>query len=206
MLIVGLTGSIAMGKSVAAGLLRRRRLPVHDADAAVHDLIGRGGAAVARVAAEFPGCVRDGAVDRQELGRRVFADTAALRRLEAILHPMARAACVAFVAAAARRRCRVVVLDIPLLFETGAEKRVDAVLVVSAPGWLQRRRALGRPGMTAAKLDAILARQVPDREKRRRADRVVTSSLGVAATSRGLAAALRDIAGRRARRWKPGWR
>ena len=92
MLIVGLTGSIAMGKSVAAGLLRRRRLPVHDADAAVHDLIGRGGAAVARVAAEVPGCVRDGAVDRQELGRRVFADTAALRRLEAILHPMARAA------------------------------------------------------------------------------------------------------------------
>jgi dephospho-CoA kinase len=119
---------------------------------------------------------------------------------------MARAACVAFVAAAARRRCRVVVLDIPLLFETGAERRVDAVLVVSAPGWLQRRRALGRPGMTAAKLDAILARQVPDRDKRRRADRVVTSSLGVAATSRGLAAALRDIAGRRARRWKPGWR
>lgn len=206
MLIVGLTGSIAMGKSVAAGLLRRRRLPVHDADAAVHALIGPGGSAVARVAAEFPGCLRNGAIDRQELGRRVFGDDMALRRLEAILHPLARKASAAFVAAAARRRCRVVVLDVPLLFETGAERRVDAVIVVSAPGWLQRRRALRRTGMTDAKLDAILARQVPDRMKRRRADHVVTSALGVAVTRRALAAALRDVTGRHARRWKPGWR
>lgn len=206
MLIVGLTGSIAMGKSVAAGLLRRRRVPVHDADAAVHALIGPGGPAVMRVAAAFPGCLRNGAIDRQELGRRVFGDAAALRRLEAILHPLARKASAVFVAAAARRRSPVVVLDVPLLFETGAERRVDAVIVVSAPGWLQRCRALRRPGMTDAKLDAILARQVPDRDKRRRADRVVTSALGVAVTRRALAAALRDIAGRHARRWKPGWR
>lgn len=206
MMIVGLTGSIAMGKSVAAGLLRRRRLPVHDADAAVHALIGPGGSAVARVAAEFPGCLRNGAIDRQELGRRVFGDDMALRRLEAILHPLARKASAAFVAAAARRRCRVVVLDVPLLFETGAERRVDAVIVVSAPDWLQRRRALRRTGMTDAKLDAILARQVPDRMKRRRADHVVTSALGVAVTRRALAAALRDVTGRHARRWKPGWR
>jgi dephospho-CoA kinase len=203
MLIVGLTGSIAMGKTVAARLLRRRRIPVHDADASIHALTGKGGAAVAAVAAAFPGCVRDGVVDRQELGRRVFGDPAALRRLEAILHPLARRAARDFVAAAARRRRPLVVLDIPLLYETGAERRLDAVVVVSAPAWLQRQRALRRPGMTPEKLDAILARQMPDRVKRRRADRVVPSSLGLAVTGRALAAALRGL---RARRWRPGWR
>jgi dephospho-CoA kinase len=207
MLIVGLTGSIAMGKSVVARLLRRRRVAVHDADATIHGLTGPGGAAVAAVAAAFPGSTRDGAVDRQELGRRVFGDPAALRRLEAILHPLARRAARDFVAAAARRRCAFVVLDIPLLYETGAARRLDAVLVVSAPAWLQRARALRRPGMTAAKLDAILARQVPDAVKRRRADRVLASSLGIAHTGRALASALRGLRGaaRRPPRWRPGW-
>ena len=206
MLIVGLTGSIAMGKSVAARLLRRRRVAVHDADAAVHRLIGVGGSAVGAVGAAFPGSVRDGAVDRQALGRLVFSDAKALSRLEAILHPLARGAARDFIAVAARRRCRLVVLDIPLLFETSAEKSVDAVFVVSAPGWLQRSRALRRPGMTPEKLDAILARQVPDAVKRRRADHVLPSGRGFAATDRALCAALRALGTQRGRSWKPGWR
>jgi len=204
-LILGLTGSIAMGKSVAAGLLRRRRIAVHDADAAVHALLAQGGAAVPLVAATFPGCVKDGAVDRDALGARVFGDQPALRRLEAIVHPLARARAAAFVAAAARRRAKLVVLDIPLLYETGAETRLDAVLVVSAPAWLQRARALRRPGMTAKRLAAILAVQTPDAEKRRRADAVVSSAQGVARTRRDLARALGRLARRAPRRWKPGW-
>jgi len=203
MLIVGLTGSIAMGKTVAARLLRRRRIPVHDADACIHALTGKGGAAVAAIAAAFPQSVRDGVVDRQALGRHVFGDPSALKRLEAILHPLARRAARDFVAAAARRRRPMVVLDIPLLYETGAERRLDAVIVVSAPAWLQRQRALRRPGMTPERFAAILKRQVPDRVKRRRADRFVPSSLGLAVTGRALAAALRGL---RAHRWRPGWR
>ena len=207
MLIVGLTGSIAMGKSVAARLLRRRRgIAVHDSDAAVHALIGPGGAAVSAVGVAFPGSVRDGAVDRQALGRMVFGDRAALGRLEAILHPLARRSARDFIARAARRRCRMVVLDIPLLFETGAEDSVDAILVVSAPGWLQRQRALRRPGMTTDKLDAILARQTPDLVKRRRADHVLPSGQGLRATGRALGIALGAMAQRQGRSWKPGWR
>ncbi len=206
MLILGLTGSIAMGKSVAARLLRRRRIPVHDADAAVHGLLARGGAAVPAVAAAFPGTVMDGAVDRRLLGARVFGDPPALRRLEAILHPLARRSAARFCAAAARRRAPVVVLDVPLLFETRAEARVDAVIVVSAPAWLQRARALRRSGMTRERLAAILALQLPDADKRRRADSVVSSAQGVAATGRGLARALERLARRGGRRrWKPGW-
>jgi dephospho-CoA kinase len=206
MLILGLTGSIAMGKSAAARLLKRRGVPVHDADAAVHAALAPGGVAVGAVDTAFPGCRRNGGIDRQILGRMVFDDTSALRRLEAILHPLARRATIGFLAAAARRRCPIVVLDIPLLFEIGADRQVDAVLVISAPGWLQRSRALRRPGMTPAKLAAILARQMPDVEKRRRADHVVTSALGLAPTGRGLAASLRLLASQRPRRWKPGWR
>jgi dephospho-CoA kinase len=205
MLILGLTGSIAMGKSVTARLLRCRRIPVYDADAAVHALLARGGAAVPLVAAEFPACVKDGAVDRKALGARVFGDTPALRRLEAILHPLARRRAAAFVAAAARRRARLVVLDIPLLYETGAQERLDAVLVVSAPAWLQRARALGRPGMTQERLAAVLALQTPDRVKRRRADAVITSAQGVARTHRELGRALASLRCRAPRRWKPGW-
>jgi dephospho-CoA kinase len=195
-----------MGKSAAARLLKRRGIPVHDSDAAVHAALSPGGAAVVAVAAAFPESRRGDGIDRQVLGRLVFGDTPALRRLEAILHPLARQATIRFLAASARRRCRIVVLDIPLLFEIGADRQVDAVLVVSAPGWLQRSRALRRPGMTPDKFASILARQVPDLVKRRRADHVVTTALGFAPTGRGLAATLRALATRRPRRWKPGWR
>ena len=204
MLILGLTGGIAMGKSVAARLLRGLGVPVHDADAAVHRALARGGAAVASVGEHFPGSVRDGAVDRAALGARVFGDPAALARLERILHPLARESARRFLAASSRRRARAVVLDIPLLFETGAAARLDGVIVVSAPSWLQRARALRRPGMTPAKLAAILARQAPDALKRRRADAVVTSALGLARTRRDLARALRRLGIRRARAWRPG--
>ncbi|NBC96970.1 MAG: dephospho-CoA kinase, partial [Deinococcus-Thermus bacterium] len=174
MIVLGLTGSIAMGKSTAAAMLRRIGVPVHDSDAAVHALTGPGGAAVPAIAAAFPGTVTatatGAAVDRRALGARVFGDPAALARLEAILHPLVRARSHAFLCRQARHRMPVVVLDIPLLFETGAEARCDRVLVVSAPAFLQRARVLARPGMTEAKLAGILARQMPDAEKRRLAD------------------------------------
>jgi len=203
-LILGLTGGIAMGKSIAARLLRDLGIPVHDADAAVHRLLAPGGAAVAAIGAAFPGVVRDGAVDRAALAKRVFGDRAALVRLEAIVHPLARRSAADFLAAAARRGARIVVLDIPLLFETGAEARLDGVVVVTAPAWLQRMRALRRPGMDAGRLEAILARQTPDAEKRRRADAVAVSSLGMARTRRDLARALRRLGARRGRAWRPG--
>jgi dephospho-CoA kinase len=205
MLIVGLTGSIGMGKSTAARQLRLLGIPVHDADAAVHRLLIRGGAAVAPIAAQFPGVVRDGIVDRAALGARVFGNRAALARLEAIVHPLVRRSSCAFVAAQARRRARLVVLDIPLLFETGAERRLDAVLVVTAPAWLQRARVLRRADMTEAKLAGILARQTPDALKRRRADAVVSSAHGIARTHRALARVLRRLGRQAARVWRPGW-
>jgi dephospho-CoA kinase len=178
MVVLGLTGSIGMGKSTAARMLRCARVPVCDSDAIVHTLLARGGAAVAAIGREFPGVVRDGAVDRQALGAAVFGRPAALERLEAIVHPRVRQAQDAFLRQARRRRAPVAVLDIPLLFETGAEARVDAVVVVSAPAVVQRARVLARPGMTAQKLAAILARQMPDGEKCRRADFVVETGGG----------------------------
>lgn len=186
MKILGLTGSIGMGKSTAAAMLRRLGVPVHDADATVHRLLGRGGAAVAAVDGAFPGVVRDGAVDRQELGRRVFGQPAELRRLEAILHPLVRRAETEFLKRHRRRGTRLVVLDIPLLFETGGERRCDAVAVVSCPAFLQAQRVLRRPGMSAAKLAAIRAQQMPDREKRRRARFVLPSGAGKVPVLRGL--------------------
>jgi dephospho-CoA kinase len=177
MVILGLTGSIGMGKSTAAGMFRLLGIPVHDADATVHALLARGGAAVPAVEASFPGVVRAGAVERPLLGARVFGDRQALRRLEAILHPLVRQSSTAFLRQAARRQEPLVVLDIPLLFETGGERLCDAVVVVSAPVFLQRQRVLRRPGMTAARLEAIMAQQITDREKRRRADYVVNTGL-----------------------------
>ena len=203
MIVLGLTGSIGMGKTTAAGMLRRLGCPVHDSDAAVHALLGRGGAAVPAVAAAFPGTVRDGAVDRAALGARVFGDTEALRRLEAIIHPAVRASQARFLAACARRGVRIAVLDIPLLFESGAEVRVDAVAVVSAPRQVQRARVMARPGMTEAKFRSILARQMPDAEKRRRADFVVPTGLGRAATLKALRRIVTILAGRRGRSWPP---
>jgi len=173
MIVVGLTGSIGMGKSNAAHVLRRLGVPVHDADGAVHALMGPGGRAVRKVAEIFPQALADNRIDRKVLGDLVFGDTPALRRLEAIIHPLVRQSSAAFLAAARRGRARLAVLDIPLLYESGGERSVDAVIVVSAPRQIQRQRVMGRPGMTEEKFRAILARQVPDAEKRRRADYVV---------------------------------
>jgi len=192
-IVLGLTGSIGMGKSTAAAMLRRLGCPVHDADAAVHRLYGVGGAAVAPIAAAFPQAVVDGAVDRAVLSRLVLGDAEALKRLEAIVHPLARADADAFLAEARARGCPLAVLDIPLLFETGGEHRVDKVLVVSAPPEVQRARVLARPGMSPEKLDAILARQLPDAEKRRRADFVVETGQGKRPTLRALAALVRML-------------
>ena len=193
MRVLGLTGSIGMGKTTAAGMLRRMGCDVCDSDAVVHRLFARGGAGAAAVAKLFPDCLKDGAVDRGKLGARVFGEPAALRRLEAAIHPLVQAAQRRFLAQARRRGSKVAVLDIPLLYETKAERRVDAVLVVSCPGFLQRRRVLARPGMNADKLRAVLARQTPDAEKRRRADVVIPSGLGRGVTWRALRRALRRL-------------
>jgi dephospho-CoA kinase len=199
MIVLGLTGSIGMGKSTAAAMLRRLGVPVHDADAAVHRLLGPGGAAVGRVAAEFPGSEvtdeRTGKtrVDRAALGRLVFADPVALRRLEAILHPLVRAEECRFRRRMAARRHPLVVLDIPLLFESGGDRRCDVTLVVTAPLRVQRARVMARPGMTPERFAAILAKQMPDAEKRRRADFVVQTGLGRNMTLRRLAEIVRFL-------------
>jgi dephospho-CoA kinase len=175
-----------MGKSTAARMLRGMGLVVHDADAAVHRLLAKGGRAVPEIATAFPDAVRDGAVDRRALGARVFNDPNALDRLEAILHPKVRAEARRFIEARRYRGDPLVVLDIPLLYETGGEKLCDAVAVVSAPRFVQEARVLTRPGMTRDKLAAIRAQQLPDREKRRRADFVVPTGLGRLHTLRSL--------------------
>jgi dephospho-CoA kinase len=194
MIVLGLTGSVGMGKSTAAAMLRRLGVPVHDADATVHRLMAPGGAAVAAVAKAFPEMHRkDGGIDRVALGRRVFADAKALQRLERILHPLVRQSQQRFLARARTRREPLVVLDVPLLFEGGGEARCDKVLVVSAPAALQRARVMARPGMTEARFRAILAKQMPDHEKRRRADYVVPSGLGRALTFRTLKRIVREL-------------
>ena len=167
-----------MGKSRAAASFRRLGVPVFDADRAVHDLLGPKGAAVAPIEALFPGAVADGAVERARLGAKVFAEPAALKRLEAVLHPLVGRARRRFLRRATAKRARLVVLDIPLLFETGGEGQCDHTAVVSAPAFVQRARALARAGMTGAKLAGILRRQMPDRDKRRRADFVIPTGLG----------------------------
>ena len=194
MILIGLTGSIGMGKSTAAAALRRLGLPVHDADAAVHRLLAPGGAAVRPVLAAFPDVGNPaGGIDRQRLGTRVFGDPAALKRLEAILHPRVRAAKRRFLATQARRRRPMVVLDVPLLYETGGERECDAVLVVSAPAFLQRQRVMARPGMTPGKFRAILAKQMPDAQKRRRTPHVIQTGNGRRFSLDRLHAALRAI-------------
>jgi dephospho-CoA kinase len=199
MIVLGLTGSIGMGKSTAARALRRLGVPVHDSDAAVHRLLGPGGAAVRRIAEAFPSTVRAGAVDRTALGRIVFADPAALRRLEAILHPLVGASAHRFLRRHRSARTPVVALDVPLLLETGGERRCDFVVVVSAPPFLQRQRVLGRAGMTEARFAGILRQQMPDSQKRRRADAVVLTGLGKDHARRQIVRALRRAraAGRR---------
>jgi dephospho-CoA kinase len=182
-----------MGKSTAAGMLRRLGLPVHDADAAVHRLLAKGGAAVPAIDTVFPGVVEDGAVDRAALGARVFGDPAALARLEAIVHPLVKHETARFLARCRRRRVPVAVLDVPLLLEGGGHRHCDLVAVVSAPAWLQRQRVMARPGMTESRLAAILAKQMPDAEKRRRADVVIPTGLGRAVTMRRLKRLVRKL-------------
>jgi dephospho-CoA kinase len=179
MFVLGLTGSLGMGKTTTAGFFAEAGVPVHDADAVVHRLYET--EAVAAVEAAFPGTVRDGKVDRGKLAAQVLGDAAALERLQAIVHPLVQEAERRLLAEAQARGEKLAVLDIPLLFETGGEARVDAVVVVTAPAQVQRARVLERPGMTIEKLESILARQMPDAEKRRRADFVVDTSAGFAA-------------------------
>jgi dephospho-CoA kinase len=192
-IVLGLTGSIGMGKSTAASALRAMGVPVHDADASVHKLMNHGGAAVGFIEAAFPGTALSGAIDRKELGRRVYADPAALRRLESILHPMVREQERIFLRTARARRHRVVVLDIPLLYETGGEKRCAAVIVVTAPKFLQDQRVLKRPGMSRQRLDEIVSKQMPDAEKRQRADYLVQTGNGKRAMRVALARILKTL-------------
>jgi dephospho-CoA kinase len=176
MFVLGLTGSIGMGKSVTAKMFAEEGVPVHDADAVVHALYE--GEATPLIEAAFPGTTAGGKVDRNELGKRVIGDAAAIARLERIVHPLVAAARDRFLAEAERSGTAVALLDIPLLYETKGEARCDAVVVVSAPADMQRQRALERPGMTEQKLETIIAKQMPDAEKRRRADFVVDTSRG----------------------------
>ena len=177
MRIVGLTGGIGMGKSTAAAAFRRARLPVFDADLAVHRLQAKGGRAVMPIEAAFPGTTRDGAIDRAALRRAVLADRHALTRLEHILHPMVEAEERIFVGRARRAGQRAAVLDIPLLFETAGDKRADTIVVVSAPRAIQVQRVARRRGMSKADVESIIARQMPDADKRHRADLVVKTGL-----------------------------
>jgi dephospho-CoA kinase len=174
MIVLGLTGSIGMGKSTASKLFSEQGIPVYEADEAVHALYK--GAAAQLIEAEFPGTTRDGEVDRAVLSRMVFGNPEALKRLEAIVHPLVREMETSFVAAAREAGVPLVVLDIPLLFENGGEARCDLVAVVSAPPDIQRERVMRREGMTEEKFAAILARQVPDADKRARADIVIDTS------------------------------
>ena len=180
--ILGLTGSIGMGKSTAAQMFVAAGIPVFDADAEVHRLQGPGGALVAAIEVRFPGTTGKNGVDRQKLGARVLGNTHELAALEAIVHPAVGRAQKRFLA---RHRARaVVVLDIPLLFEKGGWRRVGAIAVVSAPAWMQRKRVMRRPGMTAAKLRQIRHLQVPDRVKRARADFIIETGRPKSATRR----------------------
>jgi dephospho-CoA kinase len=201
MLLIGLTGSIGMGKSETAKMFARRGVPVYDADKAVHALYEPGGAAVAPIEAAFPGVVREGRIDRAELSKHVVGKPEALKRLEAIVHPLVARAQLDFLAKAEAEGAPVVVLDIPLLFETGGEKRVDVVVVVSAPADLQRTRVLARDGMTEEKFEAIRAKQVPDDVKRARADFVVVTDKGLEDAQAQVDKVLQALEGRAGRIW-----
>jgi dephospho-CoA kinase len=203
-LLIGLTGSIGMGKSTAAQMLRRLGVPVFDADATVHRLQGPGGAALPAIAVAFPGSVKDGILNRAALGAQVFASPAARTQLEGIVHPLVRARQRHFLCTHALRRTPVVVLDIPLLLEGKSARGVDLIAVVSAPGHIQRRRVLARPGMTPAKFAGIMATQMADKDKRRRADLVIPSGRGKNATLLALKALLRVADRTPPRRWPAG--
>jgi len=199
MLILGLTGSIGMGKSTTAAMFRDLGLPVYDADAAVHAAYAKGGACVEPLRAAFPGVVKDDAVDREALRRAVLGRPDEIKRLNSIVHPIVRALQKAFRDAARTAGADLVVLDVPLLFETGGDTRVDAVAVVTAPPEIQRERVLAREGMSVERMAALLAQQTPDAEKRAQADFVIDTSLGLEPARRQVAeivAVMRDPARR----------
>lgn len=207
MLLIGLTGSIGMGKSTTAAMFREAGVPVYDADAAVHDLYDEGGAAVGPVGEAFPGVVKDGKVDREALRQRVLGQPEALKRLNAIVHPLVGKDRIGFFDQAKAEGAEMVILDIPLLFETGGHLNMDAVVVVTAPPEMQRARVLARPGMTPERLDAILAQQMADAEKRARAHFVVDTSRGLEAARAQVAeiiAVMRDPQKRPPRDRSPG--
>lgn len=195
MIRVGLTGSIGMGKSTTADMFREAGVPVLDSDRIVHDLYR--GAAVAPIEAAFPGVTVEGAIDRGKLAARVLGNPEALEKLEGIVHPLVWAARDQFLKEQKEKGTRIVVYDVPLLFETGADRTVDAIVVVSAPEDVQKARVLARPGMTEEKFQAILAKQVPDAEKRARADFVVHTEKGLEA-ARGEVRAILDALRRNA--------
>ena len=209
MVVLGLTGSIGMGKTTVASALRACGGAIWDADAAVHRLLDPGGAGVAPVLARFPDAASTAGpaqgVDRGALGASVFGDPAALAALEAILHPLVRAGERNFLSASRRRGCHLAVLDVPLLFETGGEARCDATLVVSAPAFVQQARVLGRARMTEARFAAILARQMPDGEKRRRADFVIRTGLDRRAARLAARRVAARLAARTGSRWPRCW-
>lgn len=196
MLVVGLTGSIAMGKTETARMFAQLGFPVFDADAVVHKLYDTGGAAVPLIASAFPHAVADGKVDRVRLAGQVTGDPEALARLESLVHPLVRREQRTFLETARKAGHAFAVLDIPLLFETGRDSDIDAVIVVSAPEDVQKARVLARPGMTQEKFAAILARQLPDSEKRRRADFVVDTSTGLESAFEQVRAIANQLASR----------
>lgn len=195
MIVIGLTGSVGMGKSTTADLFRRAGIPVHDADATVHGLYR--GRAAPLIEEAFPGVVTDGAVDRARLAPFVLGNDAAMKRLEAIVHPLVRAEEAAFLSRARAAGARAAVLDVPLLMETGRDRNVDAVVVVTADPAVQRARVLARPGVDRAKFEAILARQMPDAEKRRKAHFLIDTGHGHDYAARSVEAILRAVAGLR---------
>ena len=197
MIRIGLTGSIGMGKSTVAAMFAGEGVPVFDADAAVHALQGPGGAVVEAIEAAFPGSTGPAGVDRAKLGAAILGDDAAMKRLEAIVHPAVRAERARFLASHAD--APMVVFDIPLLFETGGETAVDSIVVVSAPAEIQRARVLARPGMTEAKFAAILARQMPDADKVARADHVIPTGGSFAETHAAVRAVIACLAPRKGR-------
>jgi len=201
MLIIGLTGSIGMGKSATAQMFAKRGVPVCDSDALVHGLYEQGGAAVEPVTALFPEANVDGRIDRQVLSRLVLGKPEELRRLERIVHPLVGLAQARFLQDCAARGERMVVLDIPLLLESAGPRRVDVIVVVSAPADVQRARVLARPGMTPEKFEAILAKQVPDDVKRAKADFVIDTSKGFEYAEKQVEAVIQALADRRGEIW-----
>jgi dephospho-CoA kinase len=192
-IVLGLTGSIGMGKSTTAALFREAGIPVQDADQVVADLYAKGGTAVGPVGEAFPGVVKDGAVDREALASQVLGNPEALARLEAIVHPLVKAERSAFLAKAEAQGAKVAVLEVQLLFEVGVHEDTDAVVVVSAPEDLQRERVLARPRMTAERLEQILARQLPDAEKRSKADFIIDTGRGLEAAREQVKAVLEKV-------------